>query len=517
MLWKKISIHNNNIAEWHYLNCIGAREMADLPLGMRCMKVGCAGRNSCHRREVNFEREVARITPCARPAGCPRASPRTCSPYRILFPASSWNGPWPVNVRPSTAPYGIQRCALLDLITPDGRTYSLTYAGAPYTSGNYQFHLTTTSHNVEVPPEGGTIRFTRKVALPANGTLRARVIQTAGRYTASGCQVYTNDTGVYDVPIYDMLYDTKSAAILCVWLDVPGLTATNTYVAVGPPPTASIAHNAQADASKDTNADRARVAVTLEQHSQASLAEIVKNGNDDVMRLAAIDRLHDHAVLAGIAKNGKGLQVREAAARKLNADEYKVLLDEIAQNVNEDDSTRVKLLAKLNPGVEYDIRIGSLDEDCNGRPRVVLVASPKPTEEEIFRWKMKKALPYYSVTSMAPRLTTLGQLSKMCDHVVIGKVVSLDKKDTLVLNVETVLFGDIPFRKFFPSRRISIAGGRWLSDEHYEKTIKSEHPVLPFPWRMEKRPAPGDRLLVFLSAGPSPEYVLPYYSIFTLH
>ena len=165
----------------------------------------------------------------------------------------------------------------------------------------------------------------------------------------------------------------------------------------------------------------------------------------------------------------------------------------------------------LGDDVEDDIVIGSLDGDANEQPPVVRVAKPKPTEEEIFRQKMRRALPYFSLVDTTSRLKTLGQLSKMCDYVVIGKVVSLDNKDNLVLNVETVLFGDIPFRKFFPSRRISIAGGWWISDERYEKTIKSGHPISPCPWRMEKRPASGDRLLVFLSAGPSPEYVLPYH------
>jgi len=108
-----------------------------------------------------------------------------------------------------------------------------------------------------------------------------------------------------------------------------------------------VVHASQAETGNGANADIARVAATLEQHSQASLAEIVKNGRDDVVRLAALSRLHDQAMLAEIAKNGKGLEVREAAARKLNEDEYKALLDAIAQNSDEDHSTRRKLLKRL--------------------------------------------------------------------------------------------------------------------------------------------------------------------------
>ena len=271
-----------------------------------------------------------------------------------------------------------------------------------------------------------------------------------------------------------------------------------------------VVHASQAETGNGANADIARVAATLEQHSQASLAEIVKNGRDDVVRLAALSRLHDQAMLAEIAKNGKGLEVREAAARKLNEDEYKALLDAIAQNSDEDHSTRRKLLKRLNPDMEYDIRIPSVDVGHDGRLPVVLVGRPKPTAEDIFRWEMKMALPYYDVTSEDHRFKTLGQLSKMCDYAVVGKAVSFDKKGILVLDVETVLLGDIqPTGRFFPSRKISIAG-EWMMNEVDEKTATLEH-FFPYMWNVRKRPKPGDRLLMFLFADPGPGYVLPYH------
>jgi hypothetical protein len=131
------------------------------------------------------------------------------------------------------------------------------------------------------------------------------------------------------------------------------------------------------------------------------------------------------------------------------------------------------------------------------------------------RQEMENALPYpYEGDSLEEgngnpfRLCTIGQISKMCDYAAVGKVVSVvpDKSNdeyqsvvTFTLNVEAVLFGDmpIPHGRFFPSRKISVTG-LWVTDANYESRKNSQ--MVTRRWGLQKRPKPGDRLLVFLSS-----------------
>ena len=202
------------------------------------------------------------------------------------------------------------------------------------------------------------------------------------------------------------------------------------------------------------------------------------------------------AAPADIAADARGLQARKLAVGKLNADEHKAVLEEIAQDNNEDMSVRLVAFEKLHPGMEHDISIGDLDEQP--RPQARLVARPKPTEEDIFRHKMQRGLPYSrGDIPEYHRLRTLGQLSKVCDYAVVGKAQPSDKNGNLVLDVEEVLLGDIPPKGFFKSRKIAVEG-RWMEDEFYERVIRSGHPEFPYTWNLRKRPKPGDRVLAFL-------------------
>jgi len=252
----------------------------------------------------------------------------------------------------------------------------------------------------------------------------------------------------------------------------------------------ALVNNACADEKGQDNLD-----------DQASLARIVKTERDDGRLFAALDKLHDQAMLADIAKNGRGWQTRQGAIRKLDADKHKALLEAIVDNVKEDTSVRFEAFGKLNPDMEYSIVVGDLDAP---QPQpVTFAASPKPTEEDIFKRKMRDALPYSKdgVTERG-RFRTLGQLTKMCDSVAVGKVASVksekispEENVTFVLDVDTVLFGDIPL-----SGKISITG-YWIYD-NIKRMDQQAHPAIRYKWNLRECPKPGDRALVFLTVNP---------------
>ena len=149
-----------------------------------------------------------------------------------------------------------------------------------------------------------------------------------------------------------------------------------------------------------------------------------------------------------------------------------------------------------------------LDPNYVGEPPpVVRVPRIKPSEEELFRGEKMKMLPYsWNGVTWSDRLRTLGQLSKTCDYVVVGKVAAVksapSKKppsfDVLIeLDVEDVLFGDIPFRWFLPSKRISITG-HWPKDGNYDMLVERRDIIPHRDWNKKKRPKRGDKLLMFL-------------------
>jgi len=163
----------------------------------------------------------------------------TVESHRFTLP-TSWGGPATVSVRTSGQPSSVQMCALVEIIAPDSpRGYSFATAG-PFASPQLSPHAG--SYAVELAPGPNVIQVRRNIQLPANGRLGVQVIQKPGYYMATGCSVYTNDTGVYDVHVHanPAYYDHTQAALLRVWLDVPGVSPVATHIAIGPPPSAMV-------------------------------------------------------------------------------------------------------------------------------------------------------------------------------------------------------------------------------------------------------------------------------------
>lgn len=135
----------------------------------------------------------------------------------------------------------------------------------------------------------------------------------------------------------------------------------------------------------------------------------------------------------------------------------------------------------------------------------------KPTEEELFRRKMRDTLPY--IRTEVPefyRLRTLGQLAKISDRVVVGEVLSVNATATTVtstpprlmndvslsVDVETVLLGDV-----LPGK-INL-GAQWPNADFQKMLIKTKRPYL---WNRKRQPKTGDRVLMFLLRGPGLGY-----------
>jgi|LSQX01.1.fsa_nt_gb hypothetical protein len=128
-----------------------------------------------------------------------------------------------------------------------------------------------------------------------------------------------------------------------------------------------------------------------------------------------------------------------------------------------------------------------------------------PTEEELLKHKMRRALPYRTEVPEFYRLRSLGQLAKVSDGVVIGKVVSARTTTptgssvsarfmnnvSLSVAVETVLLGDnLP-------RKMKI-GEQWPNDDFRRMLIATQ----PYTWNIKKQPKTGDRVLMFLLREP---------------
>ena len=126
---------------------------------------------------------------------------------------------------------------------------------------------------------------------------------------------------------------------------------------------------------------------------------------------------------------------------------------------------------------------------------VGIIEDKKPTEEERFRRKMRDALPYQSEVPEALRHSTLGQLSKVSDYIVVGRVVSVKeitnsyREDVSVtFKLDSVLLGNLP------SKKITVTGV-WPDGEEYKMNLEAGK---PFMWNWKFRPKRGDRLLMYL-------------------
>jgi len=131
-----------------------------------------------------------------------------------------------VAVRQDYPPAGAQMCALLDVVAADGTAQGFAAASGAFPP-------------VEVSPGSNTVRVSFGYGFnpPANGRLVAQVVRNGNMYSVTGCNVYTNDTGNYDVQAYcEPSYGRPRADLLRVWLDVPGMAPGERYVAIGPAP-----------------------------------------------------------------------------------------------------------------------------------------------------------------------------------------------------------------------------------------------------------------------------------------
>lgn len=123
---------------------------------------------------------------------------------------------------------------------------------------------------------------------------------------------------------------------------------------------------------------------------------------------------------------------------------------------------------------------------------------PEPMEKDRFKRKMKFALPYMNGGEASRfRLSTLGQLTKMSDYVAAVRVVSVNAitnefGDNLSMSVDMdiVLFGKIP------DKTITVTA-RWGIDWETMGLATTRY----YEWTYRPPPKPGDRLLLFMTAG----------------
>lgn len=135
----------------------------------------------------------------------------------------------------------------------------------------------------------------------------------------------------------------------------------------------------------------------------------------------------------------------------------------------------------------------------------------KPTEEELFRRKMREALPYNQGTIFYHQRRSLGQLAKVCDYVIVGTVTQftvLPHRDTvavwerdsnvsLSVRIDLVMFGTVPHTEL----TIPV---HWPDDQ---KTPMAVHKNITHYWNWKKRPKVGDKLLIFLADEVIGEYI----------
>jgi hypothetical protein len=156
----------------------------------------------------------------------------TVPSVRLKFPAGQDGSPGRAEVRTAYYPATVQMCAIVDVTAADGSTCSFAAAGG-FTGA--QLAPPSGGWAVALEPGPNTIEVWRDLPLPANGVLRAEAVRSPGLYMATGCNVYTNDTGRYEISIHmNAGEDETHADLVKLWLDVPGITPVYSYVAVGP-------------------------------------------------------------------------------------------------------------------------------------------------------------------------------------------------------------------------------------------------------------------------------------------
>lgn len=153
--------------------------------------------------------------------------------------------------------------------------------------------------------------------------------------------------------------------------------------------------------------------------------------------------------------------------------------------------------------------------------RVGIIDDVEPTEEEKFRRKMNEALPYGRGNDMSfyYERRTLGQLTKLCDHIVVGTVTRLtilpDDKNvpewrinrfvSLKISVESVIYGSVP-------RKNLTINVYWPPDDAIFLRICGKRDT----WNWKVRPKVGDKLLLFLANTEIEDYFGVYEFAFNL-
>jgi len=142
---------------------------------------------------------------------------------------------------------------------------------------------------------------------------------------------------------------------------------------------------------------------------------------------------------------------------------------------------------------------------------VGIIEDKKLTEEELFRRKMRKALPY--ISTEVPefyRLRTLGQLTKISDCIVVGEVVSVDVVETSMKSAKPKFMNEVSFSvKIVAVLLGDIAPGKTRFEElwpnkDFQKTLELYN--TPYMWHRKKQPQTGDRVLMFLLREPGLGY-----------
>ena len=131
-----------------------------------------------------------------------------------------------------------QSYALVRVTAADGQ-HAGSFAAADGAMGGVTLVPTSGQLAYEIGA-GGTVEIpvsNRIRPLPANGRMRFAFAGGSMRFDAPGLNVSTNDSGFYSVTVSEWPgLASPGADIMRMWLDVPGVSAAPTYVAIGSAP-----------------------------------------------------------------------------------------------------------------------------------------------------------------------------------------------------------------------------------------------------------------------------------------